>query len=84
MKENPVDHVRDILVQEIMNIESSEFEKEAIDMDAISFASKFELLTLFFKKTFFSPKQLYYFGTRNNAEQQKSSFIKSKSSLKES
>ena len=40
MKENPVDHVRDILVQEIMNIESSEFEKEAIDMDAISFASK--------------------------------------------
>ena len=53
MKENPVDHVRDILVQEIMNIESSEFEKEAIDMDAISFASKFELLTLFFKKPFF-------------------------------
>ena len=47
MKENPVDHVRDILVQEIMNIESSEFEKEAIDMDAISFASKFELLTFF-------------------------------------
>ena len=40
MKENPVEHVRDILVQEIMNIESSEFEKEAIDMDAISFASK--------------------------------------------
>ena len=40
MKENPVEHVRDILVQEIMNIEASEFEKEAIDMDAISFASK--------------------------------------------
>ena len=40
MKENPVEHVRDIMVQEIMNIEASEFENEAIDMDAISFASK--------------------------------------------
>ena len=40
MKENPVEHVRDILVQEIMTIEESQFEKEAIDMDSISFARK--------------------------------------------
>ena len=32
--------MRDILITEIMNIESSQFEKEAIDMDAISFARK--------------------------------------------
>ena len=38
MKDNPVEHVRDILVQEVMNIEGSEFQNEAIDMDAISFA----------------------------------------------
>ena len=49
MKENPVEHVRDIMVQEIMNIEASEFENEAIGMDAISFASKyFEKCTNFF------------------------------------
>ena len=41
MKENPVEHVRDVLVQEIMNIEGSQFENEAIDMDSISFARKF-------------------------------------------
>ena len=39
-KGNPTEHVRDILITEIMNIESSQFEKEAIDMDDISFARK--------------------------------------------
>jgi hypothetical protein len=41
MRENPVEHVRDILIQEVMTIEGSEFEGDAMDMDAISFASKF-------------------------------------------
>jgi len=32
--------LKDILVQEIMTIENSEFEGEAIDMDNIAFASE--------------------------------------------
>ena len=39
-KPNPVEHVKDILIQEIMTLERSAFEKEAIDMDSISFAGK--------------------------------------------
>ena len=37
---NPVEHVKDILIQEIMTLEKSTFEQEAIDMDSISFAGK--------------------------------------------
>jgi hypothetical protein len=35
-----IESVRDIMIQEIMNIDTSEFEGEAIDMDNIAFASK--------------------------------------------
>ena len=37
-KPNPVEHVKDILIQEIMTLEKSVYEQEAIDMDSISFA----------------------------------------------
>ena len=39
-----IDALRDILIQEIMTIENSEFEGEAIDMDTIAFASKYFIL----------------------------------------
>ena len=35
-----IESVRDIMIQEIMNIEKSEFEGEAVDMDNIAFASE--------------------------------------------
>ena len=35
-----IEALRDILIQEIMTIENSEFEGEAIDMDTIAFASE--------------------------------------------
>ena len=35
-----IESVRDVMIQEIMNIEKSEFEGEAVDMDNIAFASK--------------------------------------------
>ena len=38
-----IESVRDIMIQEIMNIEKSEFEGEAVDMDNIAFASKFTI-----------------------------------------
>ena len=50
VKENPVDHVRDILVQEIMSMDNSEFSKEAIDMDSISFAGK-EFINRYLEKS---------------------------------
>jgi hypothetical protein len=35
-----IESVRDILVQEVMSIEGSDFEGVAVDMDNIAFASK--------------------------------------------
>ena len=44
-----MEHVKDILIQEIMTLERSAFEKEAIDMDSISFAGK-DLKSIHFQK----------------------------------
>ena len=41
VKRNMVAKVRDILIQEIMTLNKSEFEGEAIDMDSVAFAGKF-------------------------------------------
>ena len=40
-----IESVRDVMIQEIMNIEKSEFEGEAVDMDNIAFASKLNFET---------------------------------------
>ena len=40
-KTDVIESLRDILLQEIMTLEDSEFEGEAIDMDNIAFASEF-------------------------------------------
>ena len=46
-KTNPVEHVKDILIQEIMTLEKSAFEQEAIDMDSISFAGKTKMFQFY-------------------------------------
>jgi len=43
-KSDVIESLRDILIQEIMTIENSEFEGEAIDMDTIAFASNLTAL----------------------------------------
>ena len=41
-----VANVRDVLIQEIMTLNNSEFEGEAIDMDSIAFAGKHTVYAL--------------------------------------